>query len=122
MVSMGGSGNAWERSDRPNGRIYCFGDYYFYPDRQLLLRHNEPISLGSRELDLLHALVLSAGKTVGKQELMQFAWPDTFVHDANLKVNIAGLRRALRSSSSETRHIATVPGRGYCFVAPLQIL
>lgn len=122
MGSMGGAGNAWERSDRPNGRIYCFGDYRFYPDRQLLLRHNEPISLGSRELDLLHALVLNAGTTVGKQELMQFAWPNTFVHDANLKVNIAGLRRALRSSSPEVRYITTVPGRGYCFVAPLQIL
>lgn len=53
---------------------------------------------------------------------MHFAWPNTFVHDANLKVNIAALRKALRPGSTETRYIATVPGRGYCFVAPLEIL
>jgi len=111
-----------ERSDSPDGRTYCFGDFRFHPDRQLLLCCNVPISLGTRALDLLHALVRSPGTTVSKHELMRFAWPNTFVHDANLKVNIAGLRRALRSSSTETRYIATVPGRGYRFVAPLQIL
>jgi predicted ATPase/DNA-binding winged helix-turn-helix (wHTH) protein len=121
-VSIGGRDIATERADKPDGRTYCFGDYRFHPDRQLLLRCNQPIPLGSRALDLLHALIRNAGTTLSKQELMQFAWPNTFVHDANLKVNIAGLRRALRSGATETPYIATVPGRGYRFVAPLQIL
>lgn len=121
-MSVGGSDIATERADSPDGRTYCFGDYRFHPGRQLLLRGNEPISLGSRALDLLHALIRNAGTTLSKQELMHFAWPNTFVHDANLKVNIAGLRRALRSNATETRYIATVPGRGYRFVAPLQVL
>jgi predicted ATPase/DNA-binding winged helix-turn-helix (wHTH) protein len=111
-----------ERSDSPDRRTYCFGDFRFHPDRQLLLRSNVPISLGTRAFELLHALVRSPGTTVSKHELMRFAWPNTFVHDANLKVNVAALRRALRSSSTEIRYIATVPGRGYRFVAPLQIL
>lgn len=121
-MPIGGASDPQERPDSPKGRTYCFGDYRFHPDRQLLLRCNEPISLGSRALDLLHALLRNAGAVVGKQELMHFAWPNTFVHEANLKVNIAGLRKALRSSPPETRYIATVPGRGYRFVAPVQVL
>ncbi len=110
-----------DRPECPDGRTYCFGDFRFHPDRHLLLRCNAPIPLGGRALDLLHALVRNAGTTMSKQDLMRFAWPNTFVHDANLKVNIAALRRALRASSGDTRHIATVPGRGYRFVAPLTV-
>jgi len=111
-----------ENTDSPDGRVYYFGDYQYLPNRQLLTRNNMPIPLGSRALDLLHALVKQSGSMVSKQELMRSAWPNTFVHEANLKVNIAALRRALRSGAQETSYIATVPGRGYRFVAPLQIL
>ena len=104
------------------GRIYCFGECRFIPDRQLLLHRDVPLRVGSRALDLLHALVQGSGEVVSKDELIRFAWPNTFVHESNLKVNIASLRRALPRASSEFPYIATVPGRGYRFVAPLQVL
>ncbi|MGO8658691.1 transcriptional regulator, partial [Rhizobium ruizarguesonis] len=50
------------------------------------------------------------------------AWPNVFVDESNLKVNIAVLRRALAQVEPDLTCIATVPGRGYRFVAPLRVL
>jgi predicted ATPase/DNA-binding winged helix-turn-helix (wHTH) protein len=110
-----------ERSGKLEGKTYCFGDYRFIPDRQLLTLGDNPLRLGARALDLLHLLVIHAGEVVGKDQLMRFVWPDTFVHESNLKVNIAALRRALPRTASGLSCIATVSGRGYRFVAPLRV-
>ena len=68
-------------------------------------------------MEILLALVERAGQTVTKQELLARAWPDTFVDDANLRVHVAALRKALSDGHDGTRYIANVMGRGYCFVA-----
>ena len=99
--------------------IYCFGDFQFSPHRHLLLRGALPMKLGSRALDLLHLLVDHPGEVVSKSELIRFAWPDTFVDESNLKVNISALRAVLGETHEALPHIATVPGRGYKFVAPV---
>ncbi len=65
-------------------------------------------------------LVSRPGEIVSKKELIEFCWPDTFVHEDNLKVNIASLRRSL-SSDPDVPYIATVAGRGYRFVAPVEL-
>ncbi|MET0679073.1 MAG: winged helix-turn-helix domain-containing protein [Bradyrhizobium sp.] len=70
---------------------------------------------------MLQILIENQGELVGKRELMKFAWPDTFVHDSNLKVNIAALRRALPQDKSELPYIVAVPGRGYRFAAPARL-
>ncbi|CAN7316006.1 ATP-binding protein [Mesorhizobium caraganae] len=110
-----------ERSGKLDGKTYCFGDYRFIPDRQVLMLDDNPLRLGARALDLLHLLVIHAGEVVGKDQLMSFVWPNTFVHESNLKVNIAALRRALPRTASGLSCIATVSGRGYRFVAPLRV-
>ena len=56
---------------------------------------------------------------MGKNELMARVWPRTFVEDGNLKVQVAGLRRALGDRCGSNRYLATIPGQGYCFVAPV---
>jgi predicted ATPase/DNA-binding winged helix-turn-helix (wHTH) protein len=111
-----------KQAEEADGNNYYFGDFRFVPTRQLLLHHDVRIRVGSRALDLLHALVRRPGQLVTKDELIRFAWPNTFVQDENLKVNIAALRRALATIASEHSYIATVPGRGYRFVAPLRVL
>ncbi|WP_172982583.1 winged helix-turn-helix domain-containing protein [Phyllobacterium sp. SYP-B3895] len=110
-----------KRSGKIDGKTYCFGDYRFIPDRQLLMFDDKPMRVGARALDLLHLLLIHAGEVVTKNQLMSFVWPDTFVHESNLKVNIAALRRALQREASGLSCIATVSGRGYRFVAPLRI-
>ena len=78
--------------------------------------------VGARALDILIALVDRAGEVVSKMDLITRVWPDTFVEESNLRVHIAGLRRALRDGQLGSRYVVNVPGRGYSFVAPVQVL
>ncbi len=96
-----------------------FGPFHLVPAQQLLLEGDQPVRLGSRALDILIALVENAGELVSKDDLVARVWPGTFVEDANLRVHVAALRRALGDGHSGRRYIANVPGRGYRFVAPV---
>lgn len=89
---------------------------------RLLLNGDEPVLLGGRALDILIALVERAGQVVTRRELLDRVWPNLVVEEANLRVHVAGLRRALGDGQGKSRYIANVPGRGYCFVAPVQRL
>jgi len=77
--------------------------------------------LGSRALTILAALVERRGELVTKDELMAIAWPRLFVHESNLKVNMANLRRSLGDTQKEPIYVATVYGRGYQFVASVAV-
>lgn len=110
---------AVDRVSDPVDYEICFGPFRLLPARRLLLEGDAPVSLGSRALDLLIALAARPGEVVGKSELIAKVWPDTFVVEGNLKLNIAALRRALADGQCSNRYISTVSGRGYCFVAPV---
>ena len=109
-------------AERPNPtaqRALSFGPFRLLPDQRLLLEGDSPVRLGSRALDILTALVESAGEMVSKSDLIARVWPDTFVEESALRVHIAGLRRALGDGQPGRRYLANVPGRGYHFVAPI---
>ncbi|NMN06839.1 MULTISPECIES: winged helix-turn-helix domain-containing protein [unclassified Novosphingobium] len=96
-----------------------FGPFCLLPDSGLLLRHDEPVRLGSRAAEILVLLVSNAGDLVTKADIIDKIWPDTIVVEANLSVHMSALRRALDDDSVSTPYIVTVPGRGYRFVAPV---
>src|SRR5947207_826345 len=98
-----------------------FGPYRLLAAQRLLLEGDTPVRLGSRAFDTLAALVGRAGEVVGKEELIARVWPQTFVEDANLKIQVSALRRALGDGHAGRRFIVTVPGRGYNFVAPVSL-
>jgi adenylate cyclase len=50
---------------------------------------------------------------------MSRVWPDVTVEEASLRFHIASLRKALGDGKDGARYIATLAGRGYCFVAPV---
>jgi Tol biopolymer transport system component len=52
---------------------------------------------------------------VGKDELVNLVWPDTFVEEANLASNISILRKTLGENGQQL--IETVPKRGYRFIS-----
>jgi DNA-binding winged helix-turn-helix (wHTH) protein len=83
------------------------------PAQQLLLEGEKKVAVGARALDILITLIGRAGEVVGKADLITCVWPDTFVEESNLRVHIAGLRRALRDGQLGSRYIVNVPGRGY---------
>lgn len=99
---------------------FAFGEYLFIPRRQLLLKNGQAVRIGCRALDLLTAFVQRPGEVLSKRELLEEAWPSTTVVEGNLKVHIAALRRALDDDADLAQYIATVNGRGYRFIAPVE--
>jgi predicted ATPase/DNA-binding winged helix-turn-helix (wHTH) protein len=86
---------------------------------RLLEKADEPLELGSRALDILIILIERAGEVVAHKELISRVWPDVIVEEANLRVHIASLRKALGEGRDGARYVTNVTGRGYCFVAPV---
>ena len=96
-----------------------FGPFRLLPTQFLLLEDDKPVPLGSRALEILIALLERRGQLVSKKDLMARVWPNVFVEPANLTVHMSALRRALRDGRDGHRFIVNIPGRGYCFVAPV---
>ena len=107
-----------DNSARMHG-VVSFGPFRLFVGERQLKKDDEPLQLGSRALDTLIALVDRAGEVVTQGELISRVWPDVTVEEANLRVQIASLRKALGDGREGVRYIVTVAGRGYCFVAPV---
>ncbi len=102
--------------------IFVFGEFRFDRRSGGLFRcardgKPDPVTVGSRALDVLGVLLGRHGDLVSKDEILAAVWPDTTVDEANLHVQISALRRVLDQDRAEASCIQTVPGRGYRFVA-----
>ena len=109
-----------ESADVPPTKV-SFGPFCLLPTQFLLLEGDRPVSLGSRALEILTALLERRGEPVSKQDLMSRVWPNLFVAPSNLTVQMSALRRALRDGRDGRRFIVNVPGRGYRFVASVNV-
>jgi len=87
---------------------------------RLLEKDGNPVKLGSRATDILRLLVSRAGEVVSKNELLSYAWYGLSVEEISLRVHVAELRKVLGDGKDGARYITNIPGRGYCFVAPVQ--
>lgn len=104
----------------PEGdEIVEFGPFRLHVAGRLLQRNGVAVKLGSRSLDILIALVERAGDVLSRRELIARAWAGLVVDEANLRVNIASLRKCLGEGKDGARYIVNLPGRGYSFVAPV---
>jgi predicted ATPase/DNA-binding winged helix-turn-helix (wHTH) protein len=91
---------------------YSFGNVEVRPSQRLVLMNERPVALGSRAFDVLTVLLENQHRLVTKDELLDSVWPGEAVIEHNLVVQVSALRGLLGRES-----IATVPGRGYRFVA-----
>src|SRR5208282_4560239 len=80
------------------------------------------VSLTPKAYEILVCLLHHAGHILEKDTLMQEVWPDTFVEEGNLKVNISTLRKALGDTTEQPAFIETIPRRGYRFVAQVRAM
>ncbi|HZQ25087.1 MAG TPA: winged helix-turn-helix domain-containing protein [Terriglobales bacterium] len=94
---------------------FRFGAFRLYPEENLLLRNGTPVPLQPKTFDILVYLVANAGHLITRDELMKAVWPDSFVEETNLTVNISLLRKALGNAEDRQPYIETVPRKGYRF-------
>src|SRR5262245_13364841 len=100
---------------------YRFEGFELDPVRRLLQRDGKRIALKPKAFETLLVLIRNRGRVMDKDELMQQVWPDTVVEEVNLAHHISVLRKTLGQKSDDNRFIVTVPGRGYGFVASVEI-
>jgi DNA-binding winged helix-turn-helix (wHTH) protein/TolB-like protein/Flp pilus assembly protein TadD len=103
----------------PSRSVFVFGPFRLEPAERRLTKGGEPVHLTPKALELLVALATRPGRLVTKEELINEVWPDTFVEEGNLAVNMTRLRQALNDESGQ-EYVETVPKRGYRFVATVR--
>src|SRR5438477_513966 len=106
-----------DRSNKAAGSSYQFGAFRIDSADRVLLRDGKPVPLTPKAVDVLLALLAANGRVLNKEALMNQAWPDTFVEEANLAQNVSLLRKALGDPHDGRLYIETMPKRGYRFIA-----
>ena len=102
--------------------IYRFGDFELNPLARVLKRKDSIVTLNRRAFDLLVYFAQNSGRPIDKDELLQKIWPDAFVDENSLAKTISVLRKALDENHLRSPMIVTLPGRGYQFAVPVEII
>jgi len=88
-----------------------------------LLRDGSPVAtLQPQPARVLELLAGRSGEVVGREEIRQLVWGESFVDfDASLNFCVKQIRRALGDSATSPRYLETLPRRGYRFLRPVRI-
>jgi DNA-binding winged helix-turn-helix (wHTH) protein/TolB-like protein/Flp pilus assembly protein TadD len=79
------------------------------------------VAISSRAYEALLYLIENRARLVSKDELLKAVWPRAIVEENNLNQAVSVLRRALGDTREAPQVIVTVAGRGYRFVAEVQV-
>ena len=102
---------------------YAFEGFRLDAQHRVLSRASgESIPVAPKVFDLLLHFVERPGQLITKRALLEAIWPHVIVEENNLNQVISGLRRVLGETRDEHRFIVTEPGRGYRFVASVEIV
>jgi len=101
------------------GKQFFFDEFEVDSARRVLLKQGKNVALNPKAFDLLVALIERGGEIISKNDLLDAVWGNQFVEEKNLTVHVAALRKVFGERKNENRFIATIPGTGYKFVAPL---
>ena len=98
-----------------------FPPYRIPADVDLLYREEKIVPLERRAVQVLRYLVANNDRVISKEELLEAVWPDTFTTDGVLKRAVSQARRALGDVADEAKFIETYHGRGYRFIAKVEL-
>jgi TolB-like protein/DNA-binding winged helix-turn-helix (wHTH) protein len=102
----------------PPAKLYEFGAFRLDPAKRLLQRlDGTPVPLTPRVFETLLYIVEHHDAVLDKERIMEAVWPDSIVEENNLAQAISKLRQVFGETPGSHNYIATVPGRGYRFVA-----
>ena len=87
-------------------------------DTRTVVRAGRPIKLTHREFELLAFLARSGGRVFSREELVRQVWGLEHPGQARTVDNfIAQLRAKLEQDPEQPKHLLTIRGSGYRFVA-----
>ena len=100
---------------------YLFHDHELDPGKRVLRHHEKVVPISAKAFDILVELIRKRGEVVTKEQLLDTIWHDRFVEENNLTVQISAIRKIFGEKKGENTIIATIPGTGYSFVAPVDL-
>lgn len=108
--------------ESPPRFVWGFGPFELDPGTGELRRSGLAVHLPPQALRVLSALLQKPGEVVSRDELRRLLWGEqTFVDfDHSLNFCLSRVRGALDDDARRPRFVATVPGRGYRFIAPVR--
>ncbi|MGH7788279.1 MAG: AAA family ATPase [Candidatus Binatia bacterium] len=86
-----------------------------------LWRGPDEVVVKPKAIALLAGLAKNPRRLLSKDELVNAVWGNTHISDDTLRSTLRELRRALGEDSKQPRYIETVHGRGYRFVAVVEV-
>lgn len=93
--------------------IFSLGELELFPRQHRVQYAGKEFPLRQLEFRLLYVLILEPGRVVGREELIEMAWPDNVhVEPRTVDVHIGRLRQALMQASGNDM-IRTVRSAGY---------
>jgi predicted ATPase/DNA-binding winged helix-turn-helix (wHTH) protein len=101
--------------------VHRFGDCEVDVGARELRRCGESVHLEPQAFDLLVLLLEHRDRVVSKTELLDGVWGTQFVSDASLTTRVKEVRRAIGDDGARQSVIRNVRGRGYRFVAPVDV-
>ncbi|MFM0008035.1 AAA family ATPase [Paraburkholderia dipogonis] len=81
----------------------------------------ERVDLTPKTYGVLRFLVENRGALITHHALLEAVWPDVHVQPEVVKAQIQMIRTRLGDSAQHPRYIETLRGRGYRFVAPVEV-
>jgi len=89
-----------------------------------LRREGQPVRLERQPMDLLILLVERRRQLVSRSDIVARLWAKDVFVDVETGVNTAirKIRQALGDSPEASAFVETVPGKGYRFIAPVEVL
>ncbi len=101
--------------------IYRFADSELDTELYELRCRGVPRPAEPQVFDLLRYLLENRDRTVTKDELFKAIWRGRFVSESTLSSRIKAARQAVNDTGSDQRIIRTVHGRGFRFVAQVEV-
>ncbi|MGO4535227.1 response regulator transcription factor [Leifsonia sp. 2MCAF36] len=104
------------RAEPSEARAFDVGPFRVDPARRAVLRGGRPISLTSREYELLLHLIRNPDRVVSREELLREVWGWDSGDPSNVTVHVRRLREKIEPDPREPQHLVTEWGAGYRFV------
>jgi two-component system KDP operon response regulator KdpE len=101
--------------------MFMSGDLSVDLVRRHVIRAGHEVKLTPKEFDLLHHLVVHAGKVLTHRHLLREVWGPAHAEDVQyLRVLVRGLRHKLEPDPTRPTHLLTETGVGYRLQLPAE--
>ena len=113
-----------EIAQQPQQGTFRFAEFEFNAakDELCLWQTGQIEKLEPQVSQLLAMLINNAQQVISKEHIQTALWPNTIVEQNSLYQLLTKLRKLLNDSSRSPKFIKTVPKKGYCFIAEVELI